>query len=72
MSKYEPLWRFVADANFPLRMDFGEIERILRFPIDHSFLKFKSECVSYGFRVERISLKEKNVLFVKDDGNTPR
>ena len=44
---------------------FERIEEILGFPIDHSFLRYKQEAEQYGYRVEKISLKEKWVHFVR-------
>ena len=34
-------------------------------PIDHSFLNFKKELTDYGYRVGKISMKEKSVSFEK-------
>ena len=47
------------------RQIFDRIGDILGFPIDHSFLRYKQEAVQYGYRVEKISLKEKWVRFVR-------
>jgi len=66
MSKYDPLWHFVQShdtAEFLL--SFEDIEKILGFPIDHSFLNFKKELRAFGYEVESISLKNKKVLFAK-------
>ena len=44
MSKYEPLWNYVMQhepGQFSLTFD--EIENVLGFQIDHSFLKYKKE-----------------------------
>lgn len=40
-------------------------ELLLGFPLDHSFLNYKQEAEQYGYRVEKISLKEKWVRFVR-------
>ena len=64
MSKYEPLWEAVSkhgEDHFTLT--FAEIEQILGFSIDHSFLNFKKELVAYGWQVGKISLKAKTVSF---------
>jgi hypothetical protein len=66
MSKYEPLWRHVAEQQ-PESMTFDEIETVLGFPIDHSFLNFKKELTVSGFQVGKISLKNKTVRFSKVD-----
>lgn len=66
LSKYEPLWRFLeCDGSDKYQLCFGRIEEILGFPIDHSFLHYKLEAEKYGYRVEKISLKEKWVRFVR-------
>ena len=65
MSKYMPLWEVIRkhdDNSFQLT--FSEIEQILGFPIDHSFLNFKKELVAYGWQVGKISLKAQTVSFV--------
>ena len=44
MSKYEPLWNYVMQhepGQFSLTFD--EIEDVLGFQIDHSFLKYKKD-----------------------------
>ncbi len=64
MSKYQPLWEYVAKTNaYPLKMSFEDIFSVLGFSIDHSFLTYKKETANYGFVVKKISLKEKTVLF---------
>ncbi len=66
MSKYRPLWEYVASVNaFPLKLTFDEIFSVLGFSIDHSFLTYKKEASNYGFTVKKVSLKEKTVLFDK-------
>lgn len=47
MSKYEPLWNYVMQhepGQFSLTFD--EIEDVLGFQIDHSFLKYKKSLQS--------------------------
>lgn len=66
MSKYDPLWKWISENqtnNFKLTYD--EIEKILDFPIDHSFLTYKKELLEFGFKVGKISMKEKTVTFEK-------
>ena len=36
-------------------------------PIDHSFLTYKKELGCYGYRAEKISMKDKTVRFVKNE-----
>ena len=64
MSKYQPLWEHIQtiDAD-KLSLSYGEIESILGFPIDHSFLNFKKDLPAYGWNVKKISMKEQTVLF---------
>ena len=67
MSKYSPLWNWIKENgtdNFKLTYD--EIEKITGFPIDHSFLTCKKELKVFGYRVKKISIKEKTVAFEKD------
>ncbi|MFT9397671.1 MAG: hypothetical protein ABF545_06355 [Bifidobacterium psychraerophilum] len=68
MSKYEPLWHHVAEQQ-PESMTFDEIETVLGFPIDHSFLSFKKELGTLGFQVGKISLKNKTVRFSRVDSD---
>lgn len=64
MSKYDALWRYVQNSgrmSFPLTFD--EIEAIAGVPIDHSFLNYKKELLSYGYQVSKISMKARTVTF---------
>ena len=64
MSKYQPLWEHIQTINSDkLSLSYGEIESILGFPIDHSFLTYKKELPAYGWNVKKISMKEQTVLF---------
>ena len=64
MSKYQPLWEHIQTINADkLSLSYGEIESILGFPIDHSFLTYKKELPAYGWNVKKISMKEETVLF---------
>lgn len=45
-------------------LTFDEIEDVLGFQIDHSFLKYKKELAERGAEVFRISLKNKTVHFM--------
>jgi len=66
MSKYQPLWDWIREngsAGFTLT--YAEIEGILGFPIDHSFLSFKKELTAYGYQVGKISLKNQTVAFAQ-------
>ena len=64
MSKYRPLWEHIQTIDTDkLSLSYGEIESILGFPIDHSFLTYKKELPAYGWNVKKISMKEQTVLF---------
>ena len=64
MSKYQPLWEHIQTINADkLSLSYGEIESILGFPIDHSFVTYKKELPAYGWNVKKISMKEQTVLF---------
>lgn len=66
MSKYATLWEYVKNADLsPLKLSFEEIEKITGFAIDHSFLKYKKELEVFGYKADKILLKEKNVIFIK-------
>ena len=66
MSKYEPLWKYLKDnKKEEYKLTYEEIENILGFPVDHSFLAYKKELNDYGYIVKKISMKEKCILFDK-------
>lgn len=66
ISKYRPVWEYLKDKNNDsMTLSFEEIKNILGFEIDHSFLKYKKEAVTFGYKVGKISLKEKKIVFVK-------
>lgn len=66
MSKYEPLWKWIAaNGKDSFKLSWAEIEEIAGAPIDHSFLNDKKELSDYGFRVGKISMKERTVSFEK-------
>lgn len=66
MSKYAPLWSYIKEnGTEKFKLGFKEIEDIIGAPINHSFLKYKKELLTYGYKVEKISMKEKTVKFEK-------
>ena len=66
MSKFSPLWQYIKDNNDQdFQLSFDQIQKIVGLPIDHSFLTYKKELLDYGFKVEKISLKNKTVAFKK-------
>ena len=66
MSKYNGLWAWIKENGTErFKFTFAEIEQITGFPINHSFLTYKKELISYGYQVGKISMKEKTVIFQK-------
>ena len=67
MSKFTPLWNWIREnGTESFSLTFDEIGEIAGVPIDHSFLTFKKELSDYGYRVKKISIKEKTVTFEKE------
>jgi hypothetical protein len=67
MSKYKLLWEYIKKENKDeLKLSFDEIKDVLGFPIDHSFLNYKKKLVAYDYKVDKISLKEKYIIFKKE------
>ncbi len=68
MSKYSSLWEYISkNESQSIKLSFKEIENIVGIPIDHSFLKYKKELIEYGYKVGKISMKEKTIIFNKID-----
>ncbi|GHU99241.1 hypothetical protein FACS1894211_04300 [Clostridia bacterium] len=66
MSKYNALWESIRNGGGEtVKLTFAEIKEIAGIEIDHSFLTYKKELAQYGYRVGKISLKEKTVIFNK-------
>lgn len=66
MSKYNELWRYIKNSSKGIvALTFEEIGTICAVEIDHSFLQYKKELAQYGYRVKKISMKEKKVMFEK-------
>ncbi len=66
MSKYDPLWEYlVAQQQDNYQLSYEDIQKILGFALDHSFLTYKKELLKYGYVVGKISLKAKMVTFKK-------
>ena len=69
MSKYEPLWKWIEEnGTDSFKLTWAEIETIVGIPLDHSFLNYKKELLSYGFCVGKISMKEQTVTFLREKG----
>lgn len=68
MSKYHRLWEYVqGSGRESFKLTFAEIESILGMPIDHSFLRYKKELMAYGYQAGKISMKERTVVFEKNE-----
>ena len=66
-SKYVKLWEYIKDNKKDYyKLSFDDIENILGFKIDHSFLNSKKELLEYGYTVSKISLKEKYIEINKN------
>ncbi len=66
MSKYDALWAYVKEnGSEDFRLTFDEIQKILGFPIDHAFLRYKKELAAWGYEVAKISMKAQTVAFRK-------
>mgnify|MGYP004555755843 FL=1 len=63
MSKYEVLWGYIKDNNEEsYTLTFAEVEKLLGFKLDHSFLNYKKELLEYGYEIVKISLKNKTIF----------
>lgn len=68
MSKYESLWNYLKENDKEeYKLFYSDIKNILGFDIDHSFLRYKKELKDYGYEVVKISLKEKFIIFRKNN-----
>lgn len=68
MSKYDALWAHVrTQSGDALTLSFDEIEQIAGVTVDHSLLRYKKELEGSGWRVEKISLKNRTIRFAKED-----
>lgn len=68
MSKYDALWAHVrSQPGDALTLSFDEIEQIAGAAVDHSLLRYKKELEGSGWRVEKISLKNRTIRFAKED-----
>ena len=73
MSKYDPLWKWIQNnGTDKFSLTYAEIKEIAGLTIDHSFLTYKKELTEYGYKVEKISMKEQEVIFEKIAGTGNR
>jgi ppGpp synthetase/RelA/SpoT-type nucleotidyltranferase len=70
MSKYNALWEYI-DNEFRkkditnLEITFRQIKDIIGVEIDHSFLTYKKELSTFGYKVSKISLKNNKINIEK-------
>lgn len=66
MGKYTKLWEYLVQSNRDtLKLTFEEVETIIGSKLNHSFLKCKKELLDYGYELKKISMKNKDIVFVK-------
>ncbi|MGN1405501.1 MAG: hypothetical protein ACI4WM_04475 [Erysipelotrichaceae bacterium] len=66
MSDYLKLWEYIVQRNEDvLKLSFDEIEKISGTKLNHSFLNHKKELLEYGFEVKKISMKNKDIIFIR-------
>ena len=66
MSKYDKLWRWISEnGENSFKLTYEQIQEIAGVPLDQSFLRYKKELSDYGYKVVKISMKEKTVEFGK-------
>jgi hypothetical protein len=62
MSKYDQLWKYIADCGQDrLMIPFSAVEKIAGVPLDHSFLRYKKELLDYGYQVDNLFLKKQQI-----------
>lgn len=70
MSKYNNLWQQI-DASFKssgeetIKLSFEKVQALGGVKVDHSFLTYKKELEPYGYKVDKISLKQQTITFIK-------
>lgn len=66
MANYQHLWTYLAaqDAD-QLQLSFEEIAELAGVALNHSFLNEKKNLEPYGWTVQKISMKQQSVLFVR-------
>lgn len=62
----ETMLKLLKDNNKEnYKLSYKEIKNIIGFEIDHSFLTYKKEAKEFGYKVGKISMKEKIIIFNK-------
>lgn len=70
MSKYNDLCIYI-DLIFKqmdkekIELSFSQIKDVAGIELDHSFLNCKKELLDYGYKVEKVKLKDKKIVFSK-------
>lgn len=65
MSKYKVLWEYIKENDKDeYKLSYESLENILGFKLDHSFLTYKKELNEYGYKVKKVSMKER-YIFIK-------
>ena len=70
MNKYKDLWIYI-DLIFKqtnkekIELSFNQIKDATNFEINHYFLIYKKELLDYGYKVVKIKLKDKKIIFEK-------
>lgn len=68
ISKYDSLWEYIGKCGErEITLTYDEIAKICGVPIDRSFLMYKKELDSCGYRAKKISMKDKTVRFVRNE-----
>ena len=63
MSKYKVLWEYIKENDKDeYKLSYESLENILGFKLDHSFLTYKKELLDYGYKVDKISMKERYII----------
>lgn len=63
MSKYKVLWEYIKENDKDeYKLSYESLENILGFKLDHSFLTDKKELNEYGYKVKKVSMKEKYII----------
>lgn len=63
MSKYKVLWEYIKENDKDeYKLSYESLENILGLKLDHSFLTYKKELLDYGYKVGKISMKERYII----------
>ncbi len=63
MSKYRPLWEYIKQ-NSAQRLTFSQIQTILGFQIDHSFLNYKKELEEYYMSTRHLTIRSAAISYL--------